>query len=570
MTQRCRPRFCFPNRLAMLRRLAAVLLFLLVPAAAAQPAPEPLAAGLTVRPVAEGIRNAVRLVHDPLTDRLCYLTVEGAVDCLARPFGSAPAVRAYDASDHGLGYPALGLAVADDGTLYVVGNEVDAAAALTAGVVMRGRPAADGTRAWSVVARTEPYPRSNTAYDHNFSGVAVSPDGAHLYVNSGSRTDHGEVQDAGGRYPGLREAPLTSAVFRLPADADDLLLPNDEAALRAGGYLFADGTRNSFSLAFDAAGVLFGVDNAGDRDDPEELNALVEGAHYGFPWRSGTAPTPQATPGYDPAADALLNPAAGAVQAGFFHDDPAFPPPPTAIPFTDPLPNAGPDADLYRTPDGRVADASAEGRPLGTFTPHRSPLGLVFDAARTLPAGYAGDGFVLSWTDRASPLLAPFGDEGEDLVHLRLEPTADSYTVHATRLVRGFDRPIDAALVDGRLYVIEFGEAGRLWEVGFGAPVAAEAAVPTPPFAVEVYPHPAAHATRVVVTPERTERMTLDVYTLLGQHVLRLHDGMLAGGAPHALALDARRLAPGVYVLRVRGARAEAVRRLTVVGGERN
>ena len=41
---------------------------------------------------------------------------------------------------------------------------------------------------------------------------------------------------------------VTSAIFRVPADATDLTLPAEEAALKP--YLFADGTRNAFDLKF--------------------------------------------------------------------------------------------------------------------------------------------------------------------------------------------------------------------------------------------------------------------------------------------------------------------------------
>lgn len=67
--------------------------------------------------------------------------------------------------------------------------------------------------------------------------IAVSPDGKSVYVNSGSRSDHGEVQDNRGEFPGVRETPLTSAIFRLPAAAEDIVLEDDEQELGDRGYL---------------------------------------------------------------------------------------------------------------------------------------------------------------------------------------------------------------------------------------------------------------------------------------------------------------------------------------------
>src|SRR6185295_4024383 len=101
-------------------------------------------------------------------------------------------------------------------------------------------------RAWSTLATTEPIPESNTAFDHHYNGIAVSPNGEFVFVNAGSRTDHGETQDANGAFPGTREVPLTSAILRIPTHVSGQVLRNDEATLRAGGYLYADGVRNAF------------------------------------------------------------------------------------------------------------------------------------------------------------------------------------------------------------------------------------------------------------------------------------------------------------------------------------
>ncbi|GAB5409195.1 MAG: hypothetical protein BalsKO_15600 [Balneolaceae bacterium] len=38
--------------------------------------------------------------------------------------------------------------------------------------------------------------------------------------------------------------------------------------------------------------IFFGTENAGDRDDSEELNWLQQGKHYGFPWVIGGNETP--------------------------------------------------------------------------------------------------------------------------------------------------------------------------------------------------------------------------------------------------------------------------------------
>jgi glucose/arabinose dehydrogenase len=299
-----------------------------------------------------------------------------------------------------------------------------------------------------------------------FNGIVYSPDGQWVYVNSGSRTDHGEEESNKGAFKGVREAPLTSKIFRLPADSVDLILPNDDAALSALGVIFARGTRNAFDLEFAPNGDLFGVDNGPDADYPDELNWLREGLHYGFPWRFGINDNPQQFPDYSSIYDKHLQPDFTAVQIGAYRTDPDFPKPPGA--FTDPVINLGPDATKYRGDDGQEYDAFSEGKPLHSFTPHRSPLGLVFGADASLPANYRSEGealsaFVLSWGAAGGTL----SDRGQDLLHLRLTKTADNYTAHTTQIVRGFQNPIDAVLIANRLYVLDFGGDGAIWELTF-------------------------------------------------------------------------------------------------------
>src|SRR5207237_10214401 len=113
--------------------------------------------------------------------------------------------------------------IGPDGTMYVLGKD-NTNTSLTYARIMKGVPNGSGVRVWSLLARTEPYPRSQTAFDHLFNGLIVSPDGQYLYVNSVSRTDHGEEQSNGGLFPNLREAPLTAQIFPLPAAGTYLVL----------------------------------------------------------------------------------------------------------------------------------------------------------------------------------------------------------------------------------------------------------------------------------------------------------------------------------------------------------
>ena len=51
-------------------------------------------------------------------------------------------------------------------------------------------------------------------------------------MNSGSRTDHGEVHSVDGLYPNTREVALTAKLFQVSADTAELILLNDYEFLK--------------------------------------------------------------------------------------------------------------------------------------------------------------------------------------------------------------------------------------------------------------------------------------------------------------------------------------------------
>ena len=416
--------------------------------------PEALHPALSLVEFSGAPSGAFRLAAHPAEPLLYLLTADGRVLELEPSTGEL--TELYTAQDHGLSEVG-GLAVSARGEVFVSGNRT-AEGYYNVGTVVRLKGAA------AVVAETEPYPlKEGAVFNHKLNALELSPDGAWLYVNSGSRTDHGEVRDFGGAFPGAREVPLTSVVLKLPAAATGLVLPASGDALDASGFVFARGLRNAYDLAFDAQGKLFGVDNSGDRDDPDELNWLRQGRHYGFPWRMGTNDNPTRFAGYEPGQDLLLPPSYTAVQEGAFYYDASFPPPPPLV--TDPVPNIGPDADLYRSPlTGEVLDGSETGTAVSTFSPHRSPLGLVFDTSGALPAPFTRGGFVLSWNPGAEARGTALG-ESQDLLYLELERQGEGYQAQVTRVAKGFRLPVDAALVGNAMYVLEYG--GKVWRLTF-------------------------------------------------------------------------------------------------------
>ena len=428
--------------------------------------PESLHAEVSVRTVfSTETDDNIRIDFDPVGESLYYAERNGNIYRIALdPDGNGTKTLAFTSEGHGAS-SIWGMAFDSKGNLFLVENEVSENNTLNVGRVHRGVAGKNGERLWSVVMETVPYPRSNTAFDHNFNCVVVDPDDRYLYINSGSRTDHGEAQSAGGVFPNEREVPLTSAIFRIPTDAEGLTLQNNEDWLRSNGYLFADGVRNAFDLDIGPGPGyhLFGVENSGDRDDPEEMNWYQEGRHYGFPWTMGGNFTPMQEPDFVVEDDVFLQENSWARLKGYFHNDPDYPAMPIGMEFVEPFLNRGPDADLLRLPDGTVVDAGEDNKAMGTFTPHRSPLGLEFDRAGALAAPFTRDAFAMSFTNGG--LSTAFSDDSQDLLHIELEKTGSTYEVHCTKLVIGIDEPIDGVLVGNKYYVLERGGGKDLLEV---------------------------------------------------------------------------------------------------------
>ncbi len=445
--------------------------------ASGQSNPIALKAGITINRILTVQNGSIRVIKDPVSRNLFYSTTDGKIFEVHQPSGSA----AYDSlvftsADHMVTY-AQGFTV-HDSTFYISGND-SSNKPLTFGIIVRGVLQPNGTRMWSKVMQTDFY-ETGDYFDHLFSGLAVTPSGDSLLICSGARGDHGEIETRYGLYPNLRNVPLTTNLYIVPAnDTGIVVLHNDSVWNDTSDLLYARGIRNTFDLAFDGGGHLFGVENSGDRDHNEEMNWLRRGRHYGFPWVMGDTDNPQQFPGFIPAADPLISHYSRSWRIGAWSNDPTFPPPPTGVVFDAPIQNFGPDADKYRDPvTGLVMDASDSSVSIGTFTAHRSPLGLVFDNDSVMHTDYRGDGFMLSWTKGLDSCgctaipdsgIGPFVDPSQDLIHLDLafDSLIDNFTLHATRVIAEFQHPVDDAIDSNKIYVLENGYGGTsgLYEV---------------------------------------------------------------------------------------------------------
>jgi len=416
--------------------------------------------------------GASKLALDPISQHLFYTSANGNIYEVFESTGS-DSLR-FTANQHGLSR-LQGLCFMDS-TMYLAGNIWYSTTGI--GMVMKGVLQEDGSRVWTTMVVTEAYPTSSSSGDHGFTGITVDPNHDYLYFSGGSRTSFGEVESNGGNFPGMREQALTSKIYRIPIDAENLYWPNDSSFLANSGFVFAEGTRNAYDMAWNAQNHLFAVDNAGERDDPEELNWIQEGKHYGFPWRIGGNANPLMNPSYDASQDPLINPNNEAYLAGHFDPDPNFPPIPLGIEFTEPLLNYGNAADYYKDENtGQIMRASETGTSLRTFTAHRSPLGLMIDREHALGSIYQGKSFVLSFMPGGdstgyTPLSpwgspCPFVDSSRELVmmDLQYDTLSADYTIHTSNIVTGFYLPVDAEQVGNVIYIIE--NNGVLWKLNF-------------------------------------------------------------------------------------------------------
>ncbi len=532
------------------------LLILSVPYSYAQPVSN--RSDITIKELGTVDKSSVRIKRDPVSGNLYILQNNG--DIRRVNFGQNNRITfplVYQTSNHGLTAP-LGMAFGKDGTMYLAGNEIsDTNSSYATCVVAKGVPDTLGSekRTWSFIAKSVEYTFGHV-YNHKTNAIAVDPNGKYIYINNGACTDHGEMRE------GHREVGLTSIILKLPTDGHDILLQNDRAWLKSHGYIMAEGIRNTFGMAYNANGDLFGVENSDDRDDPDEMNWIREGHHYGFPWNIGGDVTPQQFPGYDPHTDPLLSPNAWGGGQGMlyktYYNDSTYPAPPDSITFTAPIQNFGPDADKFRdTVTGDIKDASDLGVSVTTFSPHSSPDGIVFDKDSLLAGDLKGCAFVVRIN--SGGLLGALGDSGNDLLQVSLTKTDSDYTARVTQLVKNFISPLGIELAGNKLYVMETGlnynnNSPKLYEITL--PEDNSTAVNTRnnnPYNFKLYqnyPNPFNPTTTIGYSVPNASHVTLKVFNLLGEEVATLVNEEKSAGK-YEVRFNGSNLASGVYIYKI-------------------
>jgi len=170
---------------------------------------------------------SVRILHNPVSGNLWYTTFNGNVFEVKNSDSTQPLSKmVFSANDHGI--TSLQGAVFLNNTIFLCGNIVSPDHKTTKGRMVCYNLDSSANQP-NVVFNTVEYAANKTVFDHGWNALEISPDGKYIYVNSGARTDHGEVQNNGGLYPNARDNALTAKIFRFPTNARDILLTDDEA-----------------------------------------------------------------------------------------------------------------------------------------------------------------------------------------------------------------------------------------------------------------------------------------------------------------------------------------------------
>lgn len=391
--------------------------------------------GTTDRPVRLGQLPDGTLIYGALDGRILSVK-DGATQVV------------FDSEDHNLSYLS-GMETKGD-YIFLCGSVVQPGDTTMIGYVMKGHMP---TNAWSVIAETDPYYLGLSFNDHRFSSLIVGLDTQYVYVHSGTRSNSGEVHELSNvpNTVGLRDQAIRGKLFRFPVDSSQTIqLGVDSSAVEQSGFMYAEGLRHLFAMAWGTDDQLYGGSNSDRRDVAEAFYQIRQGEHYGFPWWIGGELNPLTDPNYQPSSDQLLP--GNANNQGYYDPDPDFPTIPP-VSFVQPYKNIGPDADKFRDPiTGAVRDASDEDTVITSFSGHRSPVGLLFDRDSLLPYSFTGQGFMVSYTN-GSRLLQ---DDGHDLIQISL---VGGDTMSVRKLVTGFRNPLSILQDQDTLYLLDSGSS---------------------------------------------------------------------------------------------------------------
>lgn len=246
-------------------------------------------------------------------------------------------------------------------------------------------------------------------FNHGVSHIAFGPDGA-MYVSSGSRTDSGE-EGAIPEIAKVGETDLTACIWRFDSGF---------SGEKAEGmpHILARGIRNPYGFAWDDSGNLLTAANGPDAHLAEEMDMIVEGKHYGFPYQFANHPASEKFYEHTPAA-------------------------PEGLEFTPSVENMGPDG----------------GQGFATFTPHSCPGGMIW-CGEKYPEPLKNRFLVT----RFGNLIQVTEDTGFDVLTVKPSKTEDGrWQAEVHTVLEGMGRPLDVlARGDGSILILEYTRATDL------------------------------------------------------------------------------------------------------------
>ena len=366
-------------------------------------------APLPAPPEGYTLREVARLPEDEFGTRIAardgrvwVLTQKGTVFSLDAKTGVLlPVFVAADYADTSrVGVQAMGLTIGPDGRMWLTTNqELKNTDTFPTNEVVIWRTPPGGTGKPEAWFRTT-YPHGG-GFNHGVSHIAFGPDGL-LYLSSGSRTDGGE--QPANRSP-AGEHDLTATLWRM-----------DPAATQPKIEVLARGLRNPYGFAWDRAGNLFSVTNGPDANAPEEMDHILPGKHYGFPYQ--------------------------------FSDWPLLPKPyphtpdaPAGLPFTQPVKNLGPDG----------------GAGLATFHAHSCPAGMIW-CGEDFPEPLRNAFLVTRYGNLLAESKTALADSGFDVLAVKLTRSDDgSWEARTHTVLAPLGRPLDVVqTAPGTVLILEY------------------------------------------------------------------------------------------------------------------
>ncbi len=230
-------------------------------------------------------------------------------------------------------------------------------------------------------------------------------------------------------------------------------------------------------------------------------------------------------------------------------------------------PYSGPDTPIASTLYGSISSADAP--PAGTYnaTPRgASPNAVVADTPlpvelTSFEPAVAGRNVRLNWTTASETNNAGFSvemKEGEGFVEKGFV-AGQGTTLEAQRY------SFDAGTLLPGTYTFRLRQVDFDGVFEYSPEVEVAVALDEPFFFSAPQPNPMRAESRVHVSVQQTQKVSVRVYDLLGREVETLMDGVLASGEARTLVLERGNLPAGLYLIQLQGSGFQSTRQVTLL-----